>query len=145
MLTTNRQTTCYPSDRVYDVLGSGSGTFNTALECWAALSQWCHNAACDCSLEGFIMFEIEKVFERVAELKYPDGQLDSLRTAFMCELYVTFGRAIETDMLSERSIEDVVRYCASLKLAGAGGTDWTRDQADCAVSELIDGLCTAAV
>lgn len=84
------------------------------------------------------MFEIEKVFDRVAELKYPNGKpLSGLRTAFKCEIYVTFGRAIETEMLAENTFEQVVIYCASLKLAGVGGTDWTEQAARTRVEEII--------
>lgn len=85
-----------------------------------------------------IMFEIEKVFDRVSELKYPTvNALSGLRTAFKCEIYVTFGRAIEMQMLEENTIEQVVIYCASLKLAGVGGTKWTEKVARKRVEKII--------
>ncbi|MEM9827483.1 MAG: hypothetical protein AAF958_12900 [Planctomycetota bacterium] len=87
------------------------------------------------------MFEIEKVFDRVADLKYPSDQpLAHLREAFKSEIYVTLGRCIETDMLATNSREEVVEYAAWIKLAGPGGTDWTHEAAKQAVREIIAGV-----
>jgi len=79
---------------------------------------------------------IERVFQSAALRKYPEGPLLS-RQAFRYDLYVCFGRAIETNLLAEKSLSDVVVYCVALKLAGPGGVAFTVDEAGKVARDLV--------
>lgn len=87
---------------------------------------------------------IQELFDRVAVLKYPDGTFNSdtrsMQRAFCHEIYVAFGRAVETGMLDDKSVEETAIYCAVLKLQGPGGTEWTRDDAAQKVKEIAAEL-----
>lgn len=89
---------------------------------------------------------IQELFEEVAELKWPDGTFatkdttTSVRRAFCLEIYVAFGRAVESGMLADKSVNETAMYCAILKLKGRGGATWTADEAARKVKEIAGEL-----
>ena len=85
----------------------------------------------------FAMSQTDVVFARVAELKYPDHKLPSLRSACKCELYQRLVTRIEDGQLFDDDLTDVVTLVAVGMLSGAGGVAWSPDDSVAAVKAIM--------
>lgn len=81
------------------------------------------------------MSQTDRVFDIVAELKYP--KLPALRPACKCELYQWLVSRIEDGFLMDRDLDDLVSDVAIDLLSGAGGEDWSRNEATTALQNVM--------
>lgn len=82
------------------------------------------------------MSKTDRVFEIVAELKYQ--KLPALRPACKCELYQWLVSRIEDGCLMDRDLDDLVSEVSIDLLSGAGGDDWSRNEATTALRNVMD-------